>query len=233
MGTTSVKRVLVTGGNRGIGFAIAQGLLAQGYEVIITARSLNSAKQAAEKLQGHVIPIELDVSDDRSINQAVEALSQSIDRLDVLVNNAGVYPDQNVDVLTIPRELLESAMNANTFGVIRMVQAFLPLLENSQDARVINISSGMGALDGLTTTAPSYCLSKLALNGATIMLAQSLSSRGIAVNSMCPGWVRTDMGGTSAPRSPEQGADTAIWLATVAPRSQSGKFFRNRKVIPF
>jgi NAD(P)-dependent dehydrogenase (short-subunit alcohol dehydrogenase family) len=91
----------------------------------------------------------------------------------------------------------------------------------------------MGALDGLTTTAPSYCLSKLALNGATIMLSQSLSSKGIVVNSICPGWVKTDMGGASAPRSPEQGADTAIWLATVAPRSQCGKFWRDRKIISF
>jgi NAD(P)-dependent dehydrogenase (short-subunit alcohol dehydrogenase family) len=228
------KWALVTGGNRGIGFAIAQGLLAQGYEVIITARSLDSAKQAAEKLQGRVIPVELDVTDDRSIHQAVEALHQRFDRLDVLINNAGIlHPDNDVDILTISREKLDLTMDTNTFGAIRLVQALLPFLEKSQDARIINISSGMGALDGLTTTSPSYCLSKLALNGATIMLAQSLSAKGIAVNSMCPGWVRTDMGGASAPRSPEQGADTAIWLATVAPRSQSGKFFRDRKVIPF
>ncbi len=225
------KRALVTGSNRGIGFAIAQGLLAKGYEVIVTARSLDSAKQAAEKLEGTVIPIKLDVSDDRSIARAVETLNQSIEQLDVLINNAGIYPDNNVNILTISRELLDSTMNTNTFGVIRMVQAFLPLLEKSQDARVINVSSGMGALDGLTTTAPSYCLSKLALNGATIMLAQSLHAKGIVVNSICPGWVRTDMGGASAPRSPEQGADTAIWLATEAPRGESGKFWRDRKVV--
>jgi NAD(P)-dependent dehydrogenase (short-subunit alcohol dehydrogenase family) len=227
------KRALVTGGNRGIGFAVAQGLLAQGHEVIITARSLESAKQATEKLKGTVIPIELDVSDDRSIQQAVATLSQNRDHLDVLINNAGIYPDKDVDILTIPRKLLDAAMQTNTFGVIRMVQAFLPLLKKSQDARIINISSGMGSLDGLTTTAPSYCLSKLALNGATIMLADSLKAQGIVVNAMCPGWVKTDMGGSSAPRSPEQGADTAIWLATVAPRSQSGKFWRDRKVISF
>ena len=227
------KRALVTGGNRGIGFAIAQGLLAKGYEVIVTARSLDSAKQAAEKLEGTVIPIKLDVSDDHSIDRAVETLNQSIERLDVLINNAGIYPDNSVNILTISRELLDSTMNTNTFGVIRMVQAFLPLLEKSQDARVINVSSGMGALDGLTTTAPSYCLSKLALNGATIMLAQSLHAKGIVVNSICPGWVRTDMGGASAPRSPEQGADTAIWLATEAPRSESGKFWRDHKVVSF
>jgi NAD(P)-dependent dehydrogenase (short-subunit alcohol dehydrogenase family) len=234
METISVKRALVTGGNRGIGFAIAQGLLATGYEVIITARSLDHAKQAADKLQGSVIAIELDVTDDRSIHQAVETLHQRFDRLDVLINNAGIlYPDNDVDILTISCEKLDLTMDTNTFGAIRLVQALLPFLEKSQDARIINISSGMGALDGLTTTSPSYCLSKLALNGATIMLSQSLSSKDIVVNSMCPGWVRTDMGGASAPRSPEQGADTAIWLATEAPRSQSGKFFRDRKVIPF
>jgi NAD(P)-dependent dehydrogenase (short-subunit alcohol dehydrogenase family) len=230
---TTSKCALITGGNRGIGLAIAQGLVAQGYEVIITARSFERAKQAAEQLSGTVIPIELDISDDRSVDRAIATLSQTIDCLDVLINNAGIYPDQNVDILTISREQLDRAMQTNMFGTIRMVQAVLPLLEKSNDARVINVSSGMGALDGLTTTAPSYCLSKLALNGATIMLAQSLSSKRIVVNSMCPGWVRTDMGGTSAPRSPTQGADTAIWLATEAPHSPSGKFFRDRKEVSF
>ena len=228
------KVALVTGGNRGIGFAIAQGLLTKGYAVILTSRSLDSAKQAAEKLSGTVIPLALDVSDDSSIEQAVQTLkSQGIDQLDVLINNAGVYPDNSVDMLTISRELLDSAMNTNTFGVVSMVQAFLPLLEAAGDARVINVSSGMGALDGLTTTAPSYCLSKLALNGVTIMLAQSLRSKGIVVNSMGPGWVKTDMGGASAPRSPEQGADTAIWLATEAPSTETGKFWRDRNEIDF
>ncbi|WP_442944390.1 SDR family NAD(P)-dependent oxidoreductase [Nostoc sp.] len=227
------KRILITGGNRGIGFAIAQGLLAKDYEIIITSRSLDNAKLAAEKLPGKVIPIELDVTDDRSINQAVKILHQKIDRLDVLINNAGVYPDKDINILTISRELLDSTINANTFGPIRMVQAFLPLLEKSSDARVVNVSSGYGALSDLSADVPSYCLSKLALNGATIMLAQALDSKGIVVNSICPGWVRTDMGGSSAPRSPEEGADTAIWLATDAPRNISGKFLRDRKVISF
>ncbi|MEM1242257.1 MAG: SDR family NAD(P)-dependent oxidoreductase [Cyanobacteria bacterium P01_H01_bin.26] len=228
------KIALVTGGNRGIGFAIAQGLLAKNITVILTSRSLDSAKQAAEKLDGSVIPLQLDVSDDRSIEQALQTLAaQNISRLDVLINNAGVYPDSDVDILTIPRDLLASAMHTNAFGVVRMVQTFLPLLEAADAARVVNVSSGMGAIDGLTTTAPSYCLSKLALNGATIMLAQSLRSTGVVVNAMCPGWVKTDMGGSSAPRSPEQGADTAIWLATEASGQESGQFWRDRNVIEF
>ncbi|MDY6941286.1 MAG: SDR family NAD(P)-dependent oxidoreductase, partial [Cyanobacteriota bacterium] len=215
---TQPKQALVTGGNRGIGLAIARGLLAKGYETIITSRSLAEAEKAAKTLEGKVVPIELDVSDDRSIEQAVKTVTNQIDRLDVLINNAGIYPDNNTNVLAISREVLEAAMNTNTFGAIRMVQAFLPLLEKSPDARVINMSSGMGSLNGLTATASSYCLSKLALNGATLMLSGSLKSKGIVVNSMCPGWVRTDMGGESAARSPEQGADTAIWLATEASR---------------
>lgn len=229
----SGKRALVTGGSRGIGFAIAQGLLEKGCEVIVTARSLDKAKRAAEKLEGKVIPIELDVTNDRSIDWAIETLRQSINRLDILINNAGVYPDKDVNILTISRELLDSTMNANTFGAIRMVQAWLPLLEKSQDARVINFSSGYGQLDGLSASVPSYCLSKFALNGATIMLAEALRPKGIAVNAIDPGWVRTDMGGTSAPRSPEQGADTAIWLATEAPHLESGKLWRDRQVISF
>ncbi|MBN3869550.1 SDR family NAD(P)-dependent oxidoreductase [Nostoc sp. JL33] len=233
MKSTQDKWALVTGGNREIGFAIAQGLLAKGYSIIITSRSLDNAKLAALKLQPKVIPVELDVTNDRSINQAVKTLHQKIDRLDVLINNAGVYPDKDVNILTIDRELLDSTMNANAFGAIRMVQAFLPLLEKSPDARVVNVSSGYGALEALSYDVPSYCLSKLALNGTTIMLAQALQSFGIVVNSICPGWVKTDMGGSSAPRTPEQGADTVIWLATDAPRNISGKFFRDRKVISF
>ena len=227
------KQALVTGGNRGIGFAIAQGLVNQGYDVIITARTLDSAKQAAEKLGSNVMPLALDVSDDRSIEQTANTIAQHTNRLDVLINNAGILPDDGVNLLTVSRDILESAMTTNTFGVIQMVQAFLPLLEASPDARVVNVSSGMGSLDGLTSTAPSYCLSKLALNGATIMLAQSLQSKGIAVNSISPGWVRTDMGGSSAPRSPEQGADTAIWLASEADHGETGKFWRDRHVIDF
>ncbi len=229
------KIVLVTGGNRGIGFAIAQGLLQKGCEVIITARSLDKAQESAEKLQalGKVTPIELDVTDDHSIAQAVENLRQQVNQLDILINNAGIYPDEGVNILTISRDLLESTLNANTFGAIRMVQTFLPLLEKSQDARVINVSSGYGEINGLSADVPSYCLSKLALNGATIMLAQALRSKEIAVNAMCPGWVRTDMGGAAASRSPEQGADTAIWLATEASRNETGKFWRDRKIISY
>jgi NAD(P)-dependent dehydrogenase (short-subunit alcohol dehydrogenase family) len=154
-----------------------------------------------------------------------------VNALDVLINNAAIYPDENVDILTISREQLVKTFQTNTFGPLKVTQAFLPFLKKSSNARVINISSGYGEIDGLSHKVPSYCLSKLTLNGVTIMLDQALRSDGFAVYVMCPGWVRTDMGGANASRSVEEGADTAVWLATDAPADLSGKFFRDRKVI--
>ena len=231
----ATKTALVTGGNRGIGFAITQGLLNKGYQVIITSRSFDKAKQAAEKLNStsQVIPVGLDVADDNSINQAFKTIESQIDKLDVLINNAGIYSDEGVNILNIDRELLDKTLNTNTFGAIRMVQEFLPLLKKSADARIVNVSNGYGEIDGLSANVPSYCLSKLALNGATIMLSQALRSQNIVVNAICPGWVKTDMGGDSAPRTPEQGADTAVWLATEASPNETGKYWRDRKVISY
>jgi len=228
------KYALVTGGNKGIGFAICEGLLKAGFEVILAARSLDKAQAAISQLQSsHVQPLVLDVDDDNSINQAAATLGQKEQYLNVLINNAGIYPDKDVTILTIDRHLLNEAMNTNTFGAIRTTQAFFPLLGKAPSARVINVSSGYGALAGLSATASSYCLSKLALNGATIMLNEVLKPKNIAVYSMCPGWVKTDMGGDNASRTPEQGADTAIWLATNASPDLSGKFFRDRIEISY
>jgi NAD(P)-dependent dehydrogenase (short-subunit alcohol dehydrogenase family) len=128
---------------------------------------------------------------------------------------------------------LDQTFQTNTFGPVEMTQAFLPHLRKAKAARVINLSSGYGQLSGLSPDAPSYCLSKLTLNGVTLMLSQALRHDGIAVNSMSPGWVRTDMGGSGAPRSVEQGADTAVWLAGEAPQELTGKFFQDRKEIPW
>jgi NAD(P)-dependent dehydrogenase (short-subunit alcohol dehydrogenase family) len=239
----STKTALVTGGNKGIGFAICQGLLEAGFDVFLAARSLEKAKAAADKLVGYdavIYPIELEVTDNASIQKAVDSVSQVTASLDVLINNAGIYPDEGVDILTVSRDLLAQAMNTNAFSPLLITQAFLPLLEAAQTKqipsaapRIINISSGNGQLEGISENVPSYSLSKMALNGATILLARALQPAGIAVYAMCPGWVKTDMGGPSAPRTPAEGADTAIWLATAAPVSQSGQFFRDRTPQPY
>ena len=225
------KTALVTGGNKGIGFAICRGLLNKGFNIFLAARDVDKGKEAVDELStdsNSVQLIELDVIDDESIRRAVGDVSQKTDSLNVLVNNAGIYPDEGVNITTVSRELLTKAMNTNAFSPIGITQAFLPLLETANNPKVINVSSGNGQLDGISANVPSYSLSKLALNGATIILADALKPKGIAVYAMCPGWVKTDMGGSSAPRTPEQGADTAIWLATEASMKESGKFFRNR-----
>lgn len=231
------KTALVTGGNKGIGFAICKGLIDLGFDVIIAARSLAKGKEAAAQLKSpdsRIAAMQLDVTDDRSIFLAAQALTRSCDRLDVLINNAGILPDRKVNLLNISRDMLDLTMHTNAFGAISVTQAFLPLLAKAPTARIINVSSKYGQLDTLSASLPpAYGLSKLALNGATIMLADALRSQGIAVYSMCPGWVRTDMGGETAARSPEEGADTAIWLATEAGPELSGKFWSDRQEISY
>lgn len=225
------KIALVTGGNRGIGKEIVRQLSVKGFRVVLTARDPKGGAKTASAVKGDVDFLALDVADDLSIARAAEDFGKRSDRLDVLVNNAGTYPDEGFNILTVPRELLAKTFQTNTFGAIRVIQAFLPFLSRADQARIVNLSSGYGELGGLSSGVPSYCLSKLTLNGATIMLDQALRNRGIAVNSVCPGWVRTDMGGPNAPTSVKDGADTAVWLATDAPPSLSGKFFRQRREI--
>jgi NAD(P)-dependent dehydrogenase (short-subunit alcohol dehydrogenase family) len=230
------KTVLITGGNRGIGLETARQLAEKGFQVFIGVRDLAAGQTAAAGLRkkgGLVTALGLDVANSSSIKAAADELSKQASHLDVLINNAGIYPDEGLNILNISREQLVSTFQTNTFGPIAVVQAFLPMLRKAQNARIINLSSGLGQLDGMSPSIPSYSLSKLAINGVTILLANALRPESISVNSMCPGWVRTDMGGASAPRSVGEGADTAVWLASEAPHELTGKFFRDRKEIPW
>src|SRR5437764_6873435 len=227
---------LVTGSNRGIGREAARQLARRGFHAVIASRDEGKGRAAAEGIQeggGKATFLPLDVSSSESIRTAAHRFGAIAGRLDVLINNAGVYPDEGLTVLTLSRDRLAQTLQTNTFGPLEVTQAFLPHLRQSTVARVINVSSGYGQLEGLSPDVPSYCLSKLALNGLTIMLADALQADGIAVNSMCPGWVRTDMGGPNATLSVEEGADTGVWLADEAPHELTGKFFRNRREIPW
>jgi NAD(P)-dependent dehydrogenase (short-subunit alcohol dehydrogenase family) len=226
---TARKIALVTGANKGIGLEIVRQLAAKDVEVFLSARNAEAGKKAVSGIDGQVQFLELDVSNDESIERAAREFGKVSRHLDVLINNAGIYPDGGFNILTISRKQLVETFQTNTFGVVKVTQAFLPYLKKASHARIINLSSGYGEIDGLTASVPSYCLSKLALNGVTIMLHQALNSQGISVNSICPGWVRTDMGGPGASRSVEEGADTAVWLAIEAPESFSGKSFRDRR----
>jgi len=237
MNSVDTKRIaLITGANRGIGLETAQQLARRDFHVVIAARDEASGREAADNISaegGSAEFLALDVSSSDSIRKAAVEFGAIADRLDVLVNNAGIYPDEGQSILTIARDRMADTFHTNTFGPLEVTQAFLPYLQQAETARVINVSSGYGQLDDLSPGVPSYCLSKLALNGLTIMLAKALEADHITVNSMCPGWVRTDMGGPTATRSLEEGADTIVWLADEAPHSLTGKFFRSREEIPW
>jgi NAD(P)-dependent dehydrogenase (short-subunit alcohol dehydrogenase family) len=228
--------VLITGANRGIGLEAARQLARRGFHVVIGARDAAGGQQAVKDIQangGKATFLQLDVSSSDSVHAAAQALAEQSDHLDVLLNNAAIYPDQGVGILSLTRDRLARTFQMNTFGPLEVTQTFLPHLRRAGAGRVINVSSGYGQLDGLSADVPSYCLSKLGLNGLTIMLAQALQADHIAVNSMCPGWVRTEMGGPNASRSVEEGADTAVWLAAEAPQQLTGRFFRDRQEIPW
>jgi NAD(P)-dependent dehydrogenase (short-subunit alcohol dehydrogenase family) len=217
----------ITGANRGIGLQTAKELAARGYRVILGVRSESAGQEAAQQVGHGVEFVVIDVADSESISRAAEDVAGRIEQLDVLINNAGIYPDEGVSILDSTREQLVETFQTNTFGPIVVAQAFLPLLKRSPRGRIINMSSGYGQLGGLSADVPSYCLSKLALNGVTLMLADKLRGDGIAVNSVCPGWVRTDMGGAGATRSVEEGAAGIVWLAADAPQELTGKFVRD------
>lgn len=225
---------LVTGANKDIGLEVVRELTAKQWRVFLTGRSQDTVdKAAAALLSLAVTPLVLDVTDQASIDKAAKIVSETVDHLDVLVNNAGILDDHDDSVINLPADHLRRMFETNTVGPLLVTQAFLPLLRKSAAGRIINVSSGVGRLTGMGTSVPAYGISKTALNGVTGKFAASLKSAGIAVNAVDPGWVRTEMGGSEAPRSVEDGADTIVWLATVAPQSMTGLFFRDRKPIPW
>ena len=230
-----MKTVLVTGANKGIGREVARQLVGRGFHVFIGARNAKAGRGAAKDLAnsgGKATFLEIDVSDDESVRSAAREFARHCDYLDVLVNNAGIIVDGDVGILKINDDIFRKTIETNTLGGLRVARAFEPLLSKSKTPRLINVSSGGGQLTGgADGWAPAYCISKTALNGVTAQLAAALPK--FAINSVCPGWVRTDMGGQDAARSVEQGADTIVWLAADAPQKLTGKFLRDRKEIPW
>jgi NAD(P)-dependent dehydrogenase (short-subunit alcohol dehydrogenase family) len=230
----NLKTALVTGANKGIGFEVARQLARQSFHVFVGARNVEAGRAAVEKLgaNGTVTFLEIDVSDAESIRRAAKEFSAHADRLDVLVNNAGILLDDDKAALTITPEVFEATLRTNTLGPWLVAQAFIPLLKKSDAPRIVNVSSGGGQLeDGADGWAPGYCVSKTALNGVTVQLAAALPK--FSINSVCPGWVRTEMGGENATRSVAEGASGIVWLAAEASQDLTGKFFRDRKVIPW
>ncbi len=228
---------LVTGGNRGLGLETCRQLGAQGYRVVLTARREKEGRAAAEGLQGEGLDVRfhpLDVTDDASILRLRDFIRDQFGRLDVLVNNAGIFPDPTPGsgregLFHTRLETLRRGFETNAVGPLRLCQVLIPLMEGR--GRVVNVSSGMGQLSEMNGGSPGYRLSKTALNALTRILADELQGTGIKVNSVCPGWVRTQMGGPEATLSVEEGARGIVWAATLPEDGPSGGFFRHGQVI--
>jgi NAD(P)-dependent dehydrogenase (short-subunit alcohol dehydrogenase family) len=227
---------LVTGGNRGIGREIVRQLAAKGITTILAARDVSRAEAVAGELAAQGLPVvgrPLDVTDPASVDRLAEAVGREFGKLDILVNNAGVMLDPEGNGLTTDMDVVRQTLETNLLGAWRVAEAFAPLLRKSGHGRLVNLSSQLGQLQGMGDGYPAYRVSKTALNALTRILADALKSDGVLVNSACPGWVKTDMGGPNAPGTAAQGADTPVWLATLPDGGPTGGFFQGRKPLPW
>ncbi|MES0403191.1 MAG: SDR family oxidoreductase [Hyphomicrobium sp.] len=235
------KRVaLVTGANRGMGLEIVRQLSHLGLIAVLAARDLEKGKVAAATLAAEELDVPivaLDVTDADSIRAAVAEVRGLFGRIDVLVNNAAILKEgllpEDTSVLDVSGDLVNQTFLTNTVGPLRMIQATVPGMRERGYGRIVNLSSGAGQLAEMGGGFPAYRLSKSALNALTRITAAELGAHEIKVNSVCPGWVRTDMGGPHATRTVEHGAETAVWLATLPEDGPTGGFLRDMKPIPW
>jgi NAD(P)-dependent dehydrogenase (short-subunit alcohol dehydrogenase family) len=225
---------VITGSNRGMGYETARQLIARGYRVALTGRNpdaLDAARRRLGDAAAHAICQRLDVTDVASIVEASRSIHTRWGRVDVLVNNAAILLSEDDEALAIPLDDYRQTFEVNLFGVIETCRVFLPGMAERGYGRVVNVSSRAGQLAGMTTYAPAYSMSKTVVNALTRLLAATYRARGVLVNAVDPGWVRTDMGGPSAPRSLEEGVDTKVWLATLPDAGPTGGFFKDRRSV--
>ena len=231
----SARVAVVTGANRGIGFEICRQLARAGLTVVLTSRGAAKGRSAVRTLREEGLQVDhhvLDVTSPVGIKALAADLAKRYGRVDVLVNNAGVLIDPHGSRIADSRpQTYHETLETNLLGPLLVIQALLPLIKKSGHGRIVNISSGLGRLTTMDVGSPAYRISKAALNALTAMLAAEVQGSGILVNAACPGWVRTSMGGPNAPFSAEEGADTAVWLATRPDDGPSGGLFKGRKPV--
>ena len=230
------KTAIVTGANRGIGLEISRQLVKEGIRVVMGSRDPVKGERACAALKAGELAVvhPLEVNDTRSVRRFVEFVEREFGAPAILVNNAGTYPEESdAQVVDTKTSLWRETFETNLFGAVRMCREVLPLMQRVAYGRIVNVSSGLGQLSQMGAGSPAYRVSKAAVNALTATLAAEVKGQGILVNSMSPGWVRTDMGGADAPRSVEEGAETALWLALLPSTGPTGKFFRDRKPIPW
>ena len=228
------KIAAVTGGNRGIGFQICRDLAKKGFKVLLTARDSEKGNRSARNLQDEGLDVEfyqLDIISTESTEKFTEKALAEFGQLHVLVNNAAILPDEISPALSVGLEEVRDTIETNVYGVLRLSQKLIPPMIENNYGRIINLSSGMGQLSDMGSGYLAYRVSKTALNTVTRVLAQETSGHDIQINVVDPGWVKTDMGGPNAPSTPEEGADTVVWLSTRPAGEPSGMFYKNRKII--
>jgi NAD(P)-dependent dehydrogenase (short-subunit alcohol dehydrogenase family) len=230
---------VVTGAYRGLGLETCRQLAALGHRVVLTARREADGRAAAQRLAAQGLDVRfhaLDVTDPASVQALARDLEAEFGRIDCLVNNAGIFPDPSPEeaaasVFQADPAAVRRGFETNALGALLVSQALIPLMAGR--GRVVNVSSGMGQLEDMNGGCPGYRLSKTALNALTRILADELKGTGVKVNSVCPGWVRTEMGGASAPLAVEEGARGIVWAATLPEDGPSGGFFRHGEPIPW
>jgi NAD(P)-dependent dehydrogenase (short-subunit alcohol dehydrogenase family) len=227
---------LVSGANRGLGFEISRQLARLGVHVVMAARAREPGQAAVLQLQSDGLAVTyqpLDVTQPQSIQAAVATVEAQFGRLDILVNSAAILLGHTTPGQEFPVETVRDLMETNTYGPLQLCQAAIPLMRRHNYGRIVNMASRAGQLASMAGNSLGYRMSKTALNVVTRVLASELRDTNILINSMSPGHIRTDMGGPQAPRSVEQGADTAVWLALLPDGGPSGQFFFEREVIPW
>jgi NAD(P)-dependent dehydrogenase (short-subunit alcohol dehydrogenase family) len=223
---------VVTGAGRGLGLETCRQLVARGMTVAVTARQAGAVKEAVGELKGGpgtAVGEVLDIASDDAVEDFFARFQSRYDRLDVLVNNAALTYGR-ASFATVTAETILEAVNNNALGALRMIRRALPAMNRNRYGRIVNVSTGMAALSDMGGGSVPYRISKTALNAVT-RIAHAEAGRNVKVNSVCPGWVRTDMGGWSAPRDVAKGAAGIVWAATLPDDGPSGGFFRDGKAI--
>jgi NAD(P)-dependent dehydrogenase (short-subunit alcohol dehydrogenase family) len=222
---------IVTGGNRGVGFACVKRLAQWGYEVVLCSRNAMEGKNAADTLNGqgfNVRPVQLDIRNQNTI----DAMAGSLGRVDILVNCAGIYVDVGLSFLEITEKDLLESIDVNAVGAWRMCRAVAPFMIAAKFGRIINVSSGWASLTNMHGNAAAYRISKTALNAVTRVVADELETKGdIKVNAICPGWVKTKMGGGEADLDADEAANDVLWAATIDSNGNTGQFYRAGKAL--
>jgi len=224
---------IVTGGNRGIGYEICKELANVGCNVVLTSRNEEDGERAVAKLHAgnNIVYRKLDVTDSKEIVSLRDWIQKTYGRVDILINNAGVYLDEGVSVFDVDEKTVEDTLEVNFYGAFHMCRAFVPIMRQNGYGRIVNISSGYGAMSEMGGNVAAYRISKVALNALTLIMASELGDGNIKVNAVCPGWVRTDMGGGMAPISPQAAAKDIVHFALIDAMGPTGSFFRHKKPI--